>query len=158
MSTSNVTLYAIYRKEAVTLTAKFNGNGATLSSTSNLTCTLPAVYNNASQQASCNVSAPSITRSGYNIIGYNTATGSTTNNSSYNASSKVLTLTASNNNSTWYAITSKVVTITFNKNGASTQTNGSGTAVSDTTVTRTCSMYNTNTCLLYTSPSPRDCS
>ncbi|MEI3507642.1 MAG: hypothetical protein V8R01_00640 [Bacilli bacterium] len=26
MSTSNVTLYAIYRKEAVTLTAKFNGN------------------------------------------------------------------------------------------------------------------------------------
>ncbi|MEI3508120.1 MAG: InlB B-repeat-containing protein [Bacilli bacterium] len=152
MNTSNVTLYAIYRKEAVTLTAKFNGNGATLSSTSNLTCTIPAVYNNASQATSCNVSAPSITRSGYNIIGYNTATGSTTNNSSYNASSKVLTLTTSNNNSTWYAITSKVVTITFNKNGASSQTNGSGTAVSDTTVIRTCSMYNTNTTCNVTSP------
>jgi len=152
MSTSNVTLYAIYRKEAVTLTAKFNGNGATLSSTSNLTCTLPAVYNNASQQASCTVTAPTITRSGYNIIGYNTASGSTTNNSSYNASSKVLTLTSSNNNSTWYAITSKAVTITFNKNGASTQTNGSGTAVSDTTVTRACSMYNTSTTCNVTSP------
>ena len=152
MSTSNVTLYAIYRKEAVTLTAKFNGNGATLSSTSNLTCTLPAVYNNASQQASCKVTAPTITRSGYNIIGYNTASGSTTNNSSYNASSKVLTLTSSNNNSTWYAITSKTITITFNKNGASTQTNGSGTAVSDTTVTRTCSMYNTSTTCNVTSP------
>ncbi|MFR2585895.1 MAG: InlB B-repeat-containing protein [Bacilli bacterium] len=95
---------------------------------------------------------PSITRSGYNIIGYNTATGSTTNNSSYNASSKVLTLTSSNNNSTWYAITSKTITITFNKNGASSQTNGSGTAVSDTTVTRTCSMYNTSTTCNVTSP------
>ncbi|MEI3507644.1 MAG: hypothetical protein V8R01_00650 [Bacilli bacterium] len=50
------------------------------------------------------------------------------------------------------AITSKVVTITFNKNGASTQTNGSGTAVSDTTVTRTCSMYNTSTTCNVTSP------
>ncbi|MFR2585902.1 MAG: InlB B-repeat-containing protein [Bacilli bacterium] len=152
MSTSNVTLYAIYRKEAVTLTAKFNSNGATLSSTSNLTCTLPAVYNNASQSTSCTVTAPTITRSGYNIIGFNTSASSTANNGSYNTSTKVLTLMASNNNATWYGVTSKAVTITFNKNGASTQTNASGTAVSDTTVTRTCTMYNTETTCSVTSP------
>ncbi|MEI3507643.1 MAG: hypothetical protein V8R01_00645 [Bacilli bacterium] len=62
---------------------------------------MPAVYNNASQQESCNVTAPTITRSGYNIIRYNTASGSTMNNSSYNTSTKALTLTSSNNNSTW---------------------------------------------------------
>ena len=149
---SNATYYAVTTKAAVTLTAKFNGNGATLSSTSNLTCTLPAVYNNASQTTSCTVTAPTITRSGYNIIGFNTAASSTANNGSYNTSSKVLTLTTSNNNSTWYPVTSKAVTITFNKNGASTQTNSSGTAVSDATVTRGCTMYNTNTSCNVTSP------
>ena len=40
MGTSNVTLYAIYRKEAITLTAKWNANNATLSSTADSSCTL----------------------------------------------------------------------------------------------------------------------
>ena len=152
MGASNITLYAIYKKEAVTLTAKFNANGSTLSSSSNLTCTIKEVYNNQVQASSCTVTAPSITRSGYSIIGYNTSASSTSNNSSYNITSKALTLTTTNNNSTWYAITSKEVTITFNKNGASTQTNASGTAVSDTTVTRSCTMYNTNASCSVTSP------
>ena len=141
MGTSNVTLYAIYKKEAVTLTAKFNANGATLSSTSSVTCTLPAVYNNTAQATSCQVSAPTITRSGYTIVGYNTSSSSKTNNSSY-ASGKI-TLTTSNNNSTWYAITSKSVGATFY------YYNGSAQATTSTS----CTMYNTASSCNYSVPS-----
>ena len=55
-------------------------------------------------------------------------------------------------NATYYAVTKKDVTITFNKNGASTQTNSSGTAVSDATVTRACTIWNTATTCSVTSP------
>ena len=122
MGTADVTLYAIYRKEAVTLTAKFNANGATLSSTANKTCTLAAVYNKATQATSCDVTAPTITAPANTptVVGFNTSANATTNNSSYNASTGNLTLTASNDNKTWYAITKKdavVRHITFNPNG-----------------------------------------
>ena len=140
---SNATDYAITKKDAVTLTAKFNSNGASLSSTSNKTCTLAATYNGKAQATSCTVTAPTITRSGYTIAGYNTSASSTSNNSSYNTSNKLLTLTTSNNNSTWYAITSKVITITFNQNGAE----------SIGATSRNCTMYNTNTSCSVTSPS-----
>ena len=140
---SNATYYAITKKDAVTLTAKYNANGASLSSTSNQTCTLAASYNGKAQATSCTVTAPTITRSGYTIIGYNTSASSTTNNSSYNTSSKALTLTASNNNSTWYAVTSKKITITFDKNGAS--------AIGSTS--QSCTMYNTSASCNVTSPS-----
>ena len=140
---ANATYYAITRKDAVTLTAKYNANGASLSSTSNQTCTLAASYNGKAQATSCTVTAPTITRSGYTIIGYNTSSSSTTNNSSYNTSSKALTLTASNNNSTWYAVTSKRITITFDKNGAS--------AIGSTS--QSCTMYNTSASCNVTSPS-----
>ena len=140
---TNATYYAITRKDAVTLTAKFNANGASLSSTSNQTCTLAATYNGNAQATSCTVTAPTITRSGYTIVGYNTSASSTTNNSSYNTSSKVLTLTSSNNNSTWYAITSKKVTITFDKNGAS----------SIGSTSQSCTMYNTASSCNVTTPS-----
>ena len=140
---SNATYYAITRKDAVTLTAKFNANGATLSSTSNLTCQLAATYNGKAQATSCNVTAPTITRSGYTIIGYNTSAGSTSNNGSYNTSSRALTLTSSNNNSTWYAVTRKTVTITFDKNGAQ--------AIGSTS--QSCNMYNTAANCSITSPS-----
>ena len=140
---ANATYYAITRKDAVTLTAKYNANGASLSSTSNQTCTLAASYNGKAQATSCTVTAPTITRSGYTIIGYNTSASSTTNNSSYNTSSKALTLTSSNNNSTWYAVTSKKVTITFDKNGAS----------SIGSTSQSCTMYNTSASCNVTSPS-----
>ena len=122
MGTSDVTLYAIYKKEAITLTAKFNANGATLSSTSNKTCTLAAVYNKAVQDTSCSVDAPTITAPSNTptIVGFNTSASSTTNNTSYNSSTGKITLTASSNNATWYAITKKdavVRKITFNPNG-----------------------------------------
>jgi hypothetical protein len=49
-----VVLYAIFRKEAITLTGQFNKNGVmdvTFSGniSGNVSCTLPAVYNNAVQ-------------------------------------------------------------------------------------------------------------
>ena len=124
--TANASYYAITTKAKTTLTAKFNANGATLSSTSNLTCDLAATYNGAAQATSCTVTAPTITRSGFTITGYNTSASSTTNNSAYNTSTRALTLTTSNNNSTWYAITSKLVTVTYSANG------GSGSMTSST--------------------------
>ena len=139
---ANATYYAITRKDAVTLTAKFNANGASLSSADNKTCTLAATYNGNAQATSCTVTAPTITRSGYTIVGYNTSASSTSNSSSYNTSSKVLTLTSSNNNSTWYAITSKQVTATFNANG---------TTIGSTS--QSCTMYNTASSCNVTTPS-----
>ena len=112
MGIDDVTLYAIYRKEAITLTAHWDANGATLSSTTDSTCTLAAVYNNATQNTSCTVDAPTITRSGYTIIGFNTGYGDTTNSAAYNTSTKKLTLSSGNNNRTWYAITKSNSTLT----------------------------------------------
>ena len=122
MGLDNVTLYAIYRKEAVTLTANWNANGATLSSTSQSSCQLAAVYNNNTQATSCQVTAPTITRANYNIIGFNTTSTATTNNSSYNTSTGKLTLTSSNTGSTWYAITQAQpqLTATFAANNGAT--------------------------------------
>ena len=110
-------LYAIYRKEAVTLNANWNANGATLSSTAQSTCTLAAVYNNNTQATSCTVTAPTITRANYDIIGWNQSASATTNDTSYNTSTKKLTLTSALDNSTWYAQTSKEVSATFKPNG-----------------------------------------
>ena len=122
MGTENVTLYAIYKKEAITLTAKFNENGSTLSSTEDESCTLPAVYNKETQITSCEIDAPTITAPANTptIVGFNTAANSTTNNASYNTTTKKITLTEGNDNNTWYAITTKAKinrTITFYRNG-----------------------------------------
>ena len=111
--TSGSTWYAQTRKNAVTLTASFNANGATLSSTASQSCTLATTYNGTAQATSCTVTAPTITRSGYTIDGFNTSASSTSNNSAYNASTKKITLNSSLNNKTWYAITHKNVTATF---------------------------------------------
>ncbi len=140
MKTSNVTLYAIYRKEAITYTAKFSSNGATLSSIADQSCTIPAVYNNAVQSTSCTVIAPTITRSGYTVVGYNTTASATQNNANYVASTRTLTLSSSG---TWYAITSKNAVATFYYYNGSTQA----------TTTASCTMYNTNSNCSITIPS-----
>ena len=139
---SDVTLYGIYRKEAITLTAKWNANGASLSSTSNSSCTLEAVYNTNSQATSCTITAPTITRSGYTIVGYNTSSSSTSNNSSYNTSSKLLTLTSSNTGYTWYAISYKELSSNFYYYSGSSQTSTS----------TKCTIYNTTSVCTYTLP------
>ena len=60
-SRSGTTAYAQSKKVAVTLTAKWNANGSTLSSTANKTCSLAEVYNGATQDTSCTVDAPTVT-------------------------------------------------------------------------------------------------
>ena len=92
----------------MTLKANFDGNGATLSSNEAKTCTISEVYNKNSQGTTCVVDAPTITRNGYTVIGYNTSSNGITNNNSYNASTGKLTLSVSEdtgNGRTWYAIT-----------------------------------------------------
>ena len=131
MGTTDITLYAIYRKEAITLNATLNANGATLNPASPLTrsCTLAAVYNNATQDTSCTVDMPTVSRTSYTLVGWNTTSGATTNNSSYNTSTKKLTLTASNTGNTWYAITraNNQLTATFADNNGATVASTSAT-------------------------------
>jgi uncharacterized repeat protein (TIGR02543 family) len=120
---ANTTYYSISYKDAITLTAKWNANGNTLSSTTDSSCILDKVYNSNTQATSCVVTAPTITAPSATptIIGFNTSSSATTNNSSYNTSTKDLTLTSSNSGSTWYAITSasaKTYTAHWDANGA----------------------------------------
>ena len=106
---SDRTYYAITKKDAVTFTANWNANGATLSSTTQSSCNIAATYNGTAQATSCTVTAPTITAptNTPTILGYNTSASSNSNNSSYNTTSKLLTLNSSNTRSTWYAQTRK---------------------------------------------------
>ena len=106
---SDRTYYAITKKDAVTFTANWNANGATLSSTAQSSCNIAATYNGAAQATSCTVTAPTITAPSATptVLGYNTSASSNSNNSSYNTTSKLLTLNSSNTGSTWYAQTRK---------------------------------------------------
>jgi len=106
---SNPTYYAITKKDAVTFTANWNANGATLSSTTQSSCNIAATYNGAAQATNCTVTAPTITAPSATptFLGYNTSASSNSNNSSYNTTSKLLTLNSSNTGSTWYAQTRK---------------------------------------------------
>lgn len=110
------TIYAITSKK---LTATFNGNGASVSKSS-ITCN---VYNNGK---TCNVTTPTITRSGYSVIGFNSNSNATSPEYKTNTS---VTL---DKNKTMYAITTKKVTATFKGNGAS---------VSNSSLS--CNIYNT---------------
>ena len=122
-----------------TFTATFNKNGATGIGTSSLSCKTTGNY--------CNITAPSITRSGYNIIGWST---STAGNYPIMVGSQI-SLTG---NVTYYAITTKVETVvqpiertftaTFIANGAtsigsaslSCRTTGNSCSVTAPSITR----------------------
>ena len=106
---SNVMYYAITKSGPTTLTANWNANNATLSSSAQSNCNIAATYNGVAQATSCSVTAPTITApvSTPTILGYNTTAGANSNNSSYNTTTKVLTLTSSNTGKTWYAQTKK---------------------------------------------------
>lgn len=114
--TENKTLYAITAKK-ITLT--INGNGAKVTKSS-VTCN---VYNN---DKTCKVTTPAITRSGYNIIGFNSKASATSSEYKINSS---ITL---DKDKTIYAITSKKLTATFKGNGASVSSSSSS-----------CNIYNT---------------
>ena len=148
MGTSNVALYAIYRKEAITHTATFNPNSNTLSQPSGCTknsstgvvtcsCTRAAVYNNATQAANCTVTAPTITAhtNTPTICGYSGSSTGTT--SCGTANSATVTLTA---DATYYAQTytaAKTHTATFNPN-SNTLSQPSGCTKNSTTGVVTC--------------------
>ena len=123
--TENKTLYAITAKK-ITLT--INGNGATVSK-SGVTCN---IYNTGKN---CKVTTPTITRSGYSIIGFNSNANAT--QSEY----KVSTSVNIDKDKTMYAITSKKLTATFNGNGASV-----------TKSSITCNVYNNGKTCNVTTP------
>ena len=110
--------YAITKKEAVPLTAKVDANSGTLSSTSDVGCTIGETYNAMGQASSCTAKMPTATKTGYSHTGWNTDAKATTNDSSYNTSSGSLKLTKDNTGKTWYAIyAAKSYKVTFNPNG-----------------------------------------
>ena len=125
MTASNTTLYAIFKKDAKTITLTFNKNGATSQTPSSggassndtvkETCTIPEVYNNEIQDTTCNITAPLITPAiGFTTLGYETSSSSTT------ASWTQRTEKAVSVNTIYYAITrsENPYTANFNQNGA----------------------------------------
>ena len=84
----------------------------------------------------CSITAPSITRSGWTIVGWNTSSSATSSAWNVGATKTI------GSDTTYYAITSKSVTVTFNGNG--------GTAGSSS---KTCSYYNGNSSCNVTMPS-----
>ena len=129
-SNTGKTWYAITRSDAVTFTGKINANNATLSSTSNVSCTIAASYNGINQAKSCSVKMPTVTGSSTTptFVGWNTSANGTTNDSSYSTSTGNLTLTSSNTGKTWYAITKKnAVTLRATASGNNASLSGSTT-------------------------------
>ena len=117
-SNSGKNWYAITRKDAVTLTVKVDANSGTLSSTSDVGCTIAETYNAMGQATSCYAKMPTGTKTGYSHIGWNTDSTSTTSDSNYGTSSGNLKITKDNTGTIWYAIYSaKSYKVTFNPNG-----------------------------------------
>ena len=125
MTASNTTLYAIFKKDAKTITLTFNKNGADSQTPSSggasssdavkETCTIPEVYNNEVQDTTCNITAPAITpATGFIALGYESAADSTTASWTQNVAKAV------NTDMEYYAITQSEspYTATFDQNGA----------------------------------------
>jgi len=104
--TGNVTLNAI---TSISYTASFQGNGATLSGTTNPSCIR---WN---QNTNCSVTSPTIARAGWTILGWNTS--STAQNATIATTGAGVSVTLTGN-VTLNAITSITHTATFNLNGA----------------------------------------
>ena len=126
LSTDNQVFYTVTKKNEVALTANFNANGATLACTASddatcennddlyvTTCKLKEAYNLDVQDTECVINTPTITRSDFEIIGYNTDKNS---NTSLLSSASALILNNENKGQTYYAITKKDVEITWNAN------------------------------------------
>ncbi len=114
----DTTLYAIYKKEAITYRVQFEGNGNTIDTTSK-NCTIGEVYNNGTQEDSCTITTPTITAPSATptVIGYSSSASS---HEKVIGSGESLRLTSSNQGSTYYAQTRKDAisrTVYFNANG-----------------------------------------
>ena len=97
-----------YAVTSRTLTATFEKNGASTLSYTSKSCN---IYNTSS---SCNVTTPTITRSGWTILGFAESASATT--AKYKVSSNITI----NSNKKYYVITNKKVTVTFDANGGET--------------------------------------
>ena len=131
-SSSGTTYYVAYNK----VTISFYPNGAKLdngTSTVTKSCNASLGYNG--KYTSCSITAPTISRNGYTLIGYNKSAGATTSALSSGGS-----LTASGN-ANYYAVTSKEVKLTFNDNGSGLAIEGATNGVA----TVSCTKYNTDT-------------
>ena len=127
LSSSNAskTWYLITKNSPITYTGKVNSNGTTLSSTNDVSCTIASTYNGKAQATNCTTTMPSVQKTGYKLVGWNTSASATTNNTSYTLSTNKLTLSSDNNNSTWYPICiPNTYKVTFEPNeGTSSATN-----------------------------------
>lgn len=94
----------VIKNNIQTITTNFNNNGATSISSSKETCT---VKNNG-----CTITLPTISREGYQIVGWSKNSNSQT--AEYKPGEKITVY----NNSTYYAITYKTLTATFDSNKA----------------------------------------
>ena len=136
------TYYAQFKKSAKNLTANFNKNWATSLTYTSTWCTIPEVWNWASQSDTCTVKAPNITREWWLIIWFNA-------NQNWNTSTlntwENLELSSSNNWVTYYAITKEILTWTFYLNWNTSQTpNGKSVSTAES-VAETCNLWNTGT-------------
>ena len=128
--TLNVIKEADSKTSSKTFTAKFEPNGSTGSVTTK-TCK--------TSSTSCDIKTPSITRSGYNILGWSTNKDASTATVKANESLKI------SSNVTYYAITSKEVKATFNKNTITSDLKLGSTS-------KTCVIRNANTSCSITLP------
>ena len=120
LSSSNAskTWYLITTNSPITYTGKVNSNGTTVSSTNDVSCTIASTYNGKAQATNCTTTMPSVQKTGYKLVGWNTSASATTNNTSYTLSTNKLTLSSDNNNSTWYPIcTPNKYKVKFEPNG-----------------------------------------
>lgn len=101
----------VSKNQTKTVTINFNSNGAEKISSTSETCT---INNN-----KCKITLPTITRNGYQIVGWSTSSNSTT--AEYKSGESITVY----GDSTYYAITYKTVTATFNPNRASISKNSS---------------------------------
>lgn len=125
-------IYTIMQKDAITYTATFNKPSVGVSAIGNntLSCTIPAVYNDETQDTSCKIKLPTIeTLEGYTSLGWNeeeNATTGTLPNTEIEISS----------NKIFYGIVKKdAITLSakFYKNGATSQDNNT-----DEYITKSC--------------------
>lgn len=138
MGKKDITLYAIYRKDAVKLSAPFEvqNNESASASSDKATCTIKAVYNNETQGAECNAAVPTLNaKAGSVAVGWNTdknAKNATKVNGDY------IKLTIKDEPPHYYSITY------YNPKKATFNVQDK-LAVENTAETKTCTIYNLET-------------
>ena len=126
--------YAITRSISQnTYYATFNLNGATSTSSNKLSCTAGYAYNGDELPDECSITLPTITRSGWTIIGW--SENSSSHTATYSQGQKI-TL---HDDIDLFAITSKNVTLKYNTNSSTTVTTDNLTSKTETKT-----IYNTD--------------